>query len=72
MPNWCWKRKKAKPELPATMSVEDAIWWMEYAKEIHEYWLTQPEDPKTGTHEWHEDWIYVYTQVISLLETLRS
>lgn len=51
------------------ISLEEAISFLKEAKDIHEAYLHLPEDPKTGSHEWHRDWIKRYEAIIYYLLT---
>jgi len=44
---------------------------LEEAKAIHEYYLTVPPDPETGSHVWHKRWVEIYEEAIKILEQVR-
>ena len=47
-------------EAPAPPPQRDTCADLQKARRIHARFLHEPEDPKTGSHQWHRRWIRVY------------
>lgn len=58
----CFKKRPI-----ANMTVQDAVWWLEYDIDLHEQWLNKPENTSTGTYLQHRDWIARFKEVVRWL-----
>lgn len=58
-------------EVEGDIDIELPIEKIRRGKRTHEYYLTIPPDPETGSHKWHQEWIDTYDKVIEVLEQVK-
>ena len=64
--------KKTQPTARDGMSLDDMIWYLDYDKQIHEYYLTKPENLITGSWDWHKICIQVFNDCIKYVASQQN
>ena len=57
-------------KMPSKELLKKTIRRLEYDQKIHGNYLGQPQNPNTGSHNWHKTWIDTYDQWLTYLKGL--